>query len=66
MQRYDLAVVGLGIMGSAALYAAAKRGLSAIGVDQSAVLPHALGSSHGSTRIIRQAYFEHPDYVPLV
>ncbi|PSR21108.1 MAG: N-methyl-L-tryptophan oxidase [Sulfobacillus acidophilus] len=66
MPYYDVAVIGLGIMGSSALYAAAHMGLTAIGFDQSPTLPHTQGSSHGQTRIIRQAYFEHPDYVPLV
>jgi sarcosine oxidase len=66
MSHYDVAVIGLGIMGSSALYAAARQGLSAIGFDQAPTLPHTRGSSHGQTRIIRQAYFEHPDYVPLV
>ncbi|NMP24372.1 N-methyl-L-tryptophan oxidase [Sulfobacillus harzensis] len=65
-KHYDLAVVGLGIMGSSTLYAAARRGLSVIGLEQSPELPHASGSSHGQTRVIRQAYFEHPDYVPLI
>ncbi len=64
--HYDLAIIGLGIMGSSAMYAATRKGLSVIGFDQSPILPHRLGSSHGQTRVIRQAYFEHPDYVPLV
>lgn len=64
MQTFDLIVLGTGGVGSAALYLAAKRGLRCLGVD--AFPPaHALGSSHGQTRIIRQAYYEHPDYVPL-
>jgi len=36
-----------------------------LGIDQFA-LAHKRGSSHGATRVIRQAYFEHPDYVPLL
>lgn len=64
--HYDLAVIGLGIMGSSALFAGVRQGLSVIGFDQSPILPHRTGSSHGQTRVIRQAYFEHPDYVPLV
>ena len=64
MQSFDLIVLGTGGVGSAALYLAAKRSLRCLGVD--AFPPaHALGSSHGQTRIIRQAYYEHPDYVPL-
>jgi sarcosine oxidase len=62
---YDVAVVGLGAMGSAALWQLAKRGVRAVGLDRYEP-PHALGSTHGHTRIIREAYFEHPLYVPLV
>lgn len=58
-------VVGLGVMGSAAAYHLAKRGRRVLALEQFAPL-HALGSSHGRTRIIREAYFEHPAYVPLV
>ncbi len=65
MKSFDLAVAGLGAMGSAVAYDAARRGLRVIGFDRFAP-PHALGSSHGETRIIREAYFEHPAYVPLV
>jgi sarcosine oxidase len=61
----DVIVVGLGAMGSAALYELARRGLSAVGIDRFAP-PHTYGSTHGRTRIIREAYFEHPLYVPLV
>lgn len=64
MPSFDLIVLGTGGVGSAALYLAAKRGLRCLGVD--AFPPaHAFGSSHGETRIIRQAYYEHTDYVPL-
>src|SRR5499427_6714318 len=52
-------------MGSAASYHLARRGLRVIGVDAFAA-GHTFGSSHGETRIIRMAYFEHPDYVPLL
>jgi len=65
MTRYDVAVVGLGAMGSAALHHLAKRGVNAIAFDRHAP-PHTLGSTHGHTRIIREAYYEHPLYVPLV
>lgn len=60
----DAIVVGLGVHGSASLAALAKRGLRVVGVDQFHP-PHTQGSSHGETRIIREAYFEHPSYVPL-
>ena len=52
-------------MGSAAVYHFAKRGVRVLGIDRFHP-PHALGSSHGQTRIIREAYFENPAYVPLV
>jgi sarcosine oxidase len=61
---YDVAIAGLGAMGSAAR-ALSRRGLSVVGFDRFAP-PHGLGSSHGKSRIIREAYFEHPAYVPLV
>ena len=61
----DVIVVGLGAIGSAAARALARRGLRVVGLDRFAP-PHALGSSHGDSRIIREAYFEHPAYVPLV
>ncbi len=63
--RYDCIVLGLGGFGSSALYHAAARGLSVLGIEQYAI-GHDRGSSHGDTRIIRQAYFEHPNYVPLL
>jgi sarcosine oxidase len=65
MPHYDAIVLGAGGVGSAALYELARRGLRAIGIDRFAP-PHDRGSSHGQTRVIRQAYFEHPDYVPLL
>src|SRR5438128_2744065 len=52
-------------MGSAAAYHLARAGRKVLGLDRFAP-PHALGSSHGQTRVIREAYFEHPDYVPLI
>jgi sarcosine oxidase len=64
-ERYDVIVVGVGGMGSAALYHLARRGKRVLGLERFDV-PHELGSSHGITRIIRQAYFEHTKYVPLV
>lgn len=64
-QTTDVIVVGLGAMGSAALYHLAQRGVRVIGFDRYAP-PHALGSTHGLSRIIREAYYEDPHYVPLV
>lgn len=65
MNAYDCIVVGTGGVGSAALFHLARRGLRCLGLDQFGAA-HALGSSHGATRMIRQAYFEHADYVPLL
>ena len=62
---YDVAVIGLGAMGSAALYHLALAGHRAIGLER-ATPGHLGGSSHGESRIIRLAYFEHPSYVPRV
>jgi sarcosine oxidase len=62
---YDVAVLGLGAMGSATAYSLARRGRRVLAIDRWSP-PHALGSTHGRTRIIREAYFEHPLYVPLV
>lgn len=62
---YDVIVVGLGAMGTAAACELARRGHKVLGLEQFA-LGHDQGSSHGHTRIIRTAYFEHPSYVPLV
>lgn len=61
----DYLVLGLGGMGSSALYHLAKRGLNVLGLEQFGVA-HDRGSSHGDTRIIRKAYFEHPNYIPLL
>src|SRR5690242_16100608 len=61
----DVIVIGLGGMGAAAAWRLAQRGAKVLGLDQYDV-GHDRGSSHGHTRIIRQAYYEHPAYVPLV
>jgi sarcosine oxidase len=61
----DLVVIGLGAMGAATAWRAARRGLAVVGLDARRP-PHTLGSTHGHSRIIREAYFEHPQYVPLV
>lgn len=65
MSRYDVIVLGLGAVGSAALYQLAKRGRRVLGIDQYSP-PHAFGSSTGETRIIRKAIGEGDAYVPLV
>jgi sarcosine oxidase len=62
---YDAIVIGVGGMGSAALYHLSLRGARVLGLEQFDI-PNDRGSSHGITRIIRLAYWEHPDYVPLV
>ncbi len=61
----DVIVLGLGGMGSAAASALARRGATVLGFEQFPFAHHR-GSSHGHTRIIRTAYYEHPAYVPLV
>src|SRR3954462_9180576 len=65
MRSYDAVVIGLGAMGSAALYHLARRGMRVLGVERHQP-GHNLGSSHGETRMIRLGYFEHPSYVPLL
>jgi sarcosine oxidase len=65
MARYDVIVVGLGGMGSAAAYHLAARGQRVLGLEQFGPV-HDRGSSHGGSRIIRQSYFEDPAYVPLL
>ena len=65
MSEYDVIVVGLGGMGSATANALAARGQRVLGIEQFTPA-HSLGSSHGGTRIVRKAYFEKPDYVPLL
>src|ERR1043166_2727647 len=62
---YDVAIAGLGGMGSAIAAHCAARGASVIGLEQFGAA-HDLGSSHGKSRMIRQAYFEDAAYVPLV
>jgi sarcosine oxidase len=65
MRPFDVIVIGLGGMGSATLVALAARGIRVLGLEQFP-FAHDRGSSHGQTRIIRTAYYEHPSYVPLV
>jgi sarcosine oxidase len=64
-KHYKAIVVGLGAMGSATLYHLAQRRSRALALEQFAP-GHTRGSSHGDSRIIRETYFEHPLYVPLV
>jgi sarcosine oxidase len=63
--HYDVIVLGVGSMGSAACYDLAKKGYRVLGLEQFDI-PHELGSHAGQSRIIRKAYAEHPDYVPLL
>jgi sarcosine oxidase len=61
----DAIVIGLGVMGSAALHRMALAGLSVRGVERFDA-PNAMGSSHGGSRVTRKAYFESPRYVPML
>ncbi len=63
--QYDAIILGLGAMGSSAAQQLAQRKKSVLGIEQF-VSPHDQGSSHGGTRMIRQAYWENPAYLPLV
>jgi sarcosine oxidase len=65
MAGHDVIVVGLGAMGAAAMHHLAARGVRVLGIEQFGI-PHREGSSGGDTRLIRKAYFEHADYVPLL
>jgi sarcosine oxidase len=65
MNVWDVIVIGVGAVGSFALREASRRGARALGLEL-AEPAHARGSSHGHCRIFRHAYFEHPDYVPLL
>ncbi|MEQ1828146.1 MAG: N-methyl-L-tryptophan oxidase [Pirellula sp.] len=65
MKCYDAIVVGLGGMGSAAVAHLSHRNSRVLGIEQFTPA-HSRGSSHGDSRVIRQSYFEHPNYVPLL
>ena len=65
MKAFDVIVAGVGSMGSAACCHLARRGVRVLGIEQFE-LPHEHGSHHGYSRMIRQSYHEHPDYVPLL
>src|SRR2546423_13737636 len=62
---YDVIVIGVGGMGSSTCYHLARRGKRVLGLERFGI-PHDRGSSHGYTRIIRLAYYEHPSYVTLL
>ncbi len=63
--HFDAIVLGVGGMGSATCYYLAQRGIRVLGLERFNI-PHDMGSSHGLTRIIRLAYYEHPSYVNLL
>jgi len=65
LSEFDAIVIGLGAMGSAALYHLGRRGERVLGLE-AFTEGHRQGSSHGESRIIRMAYYEHPGYVPLL
>lgn len=65
MHHFDVIVVGVGSMGGAAANSLAERGLSVLGLETFEP-GHDQGAAHGGTRIIRQSYFESPEYVPLL
>src|SRR5947207_5030318 len=65
MSKFDVIVVGVGAIGASTCHQLARRGVRVLGLEQFDI-PHALGSSTGFSRMIRMAYYEHPDYVPLL
>src|SRR5215217_5595958 len=64
-RQYDVIVVGVGAMGASTCWELARRNVRVLGLEQFDI-PHTRGSSHGASRMIRMAYYEHPDYVPLL
>jgi sarcosine oxidase len=64
-KTFDAIVIGVGSMGSATCHFLARRGCHVLGLEQFDIT-HELGSHLGQSRIIRKAYAEHPDYVPLL
>jgi sarcosine oxidase len=62
---FDVIVIGVGTMGAPTCYELARRGTRVLGIEQFDIT-HEFGSHAGQSRIIRKAYFEHPDYVPLL
>src|SRR5688572_6893536 len=65
INSFDVIVIGVGSMGSSACYFLAQRGLKVLGLEQFDS-PNEKGAHNGQSRIFRKAYFEHPDYVPLL
>ncbi|MBM3416108.1 MAG: N-methyl-L-tryptophan oxidase [Bacteroidetes bacterium] len=65
-RKYDAIVIGAGSMGSSACFHLAAQGYRVLVLEQFDTVPHDKGSHAGQSRIIRKAYFEHPDYVPLL
>jgi len=65
VRNYDAIVLGVGSMGASSCYYLARQGYKVLGIEQFDI-SHDLGSHAGQSRIIRKAYFEHPDYVPLL
>ena len=65
MQSFDVIVVGVGGMGAATCVHLAQRGARVLGLEQFDI-PHALGSSHGGSRVFRMCYHEDQRYVPLL
>ena len=63
--QFDYIVIGVGSMGSSTCYHLAKSGASVLGIEQFE-LAHEKGAHSGQSRIVRKAYFEHPDYIPLL
>ena len=65
MPHYEVIVIGIGCMGSAACASLSRRGIKVLGLEQHTI-PNDLGSSGHQSRIFRLAYYEHADYVPLL
>jgi sarcosine oxidase len=63
--HFDVIVIGVGSMGSSTCYYLARNGIKVLGLEQFNI-PNQLSSHTGQSRIIRKAYYEHPDYVPLL
>jgi sarcosine oxidase len=64
-EKFDVIVVGVGAMGASTCWELARRGVRVLGLERFDI-PNIRGSSHGFSRMIRMAYYEHPDYVPLL
>ncbi len=65
MKQFDLIIIGCGSIGSAAAYHASLQGLKVLCLEQYHI-GHTLGGSHGETRAFRQAYYDNPQYLPLL